>query len=94
MRMELLVSKCIPTTRKMVDIEFNFFLSDKSLQFHQLKTSWEKKYNEITRFVETYYYEKFKDFRVAILDFCNKSSPEFKQLLRKSVGHKLHLLAA
>lgn len=38
------------------------------------------------------YYESFSDFRGALLDFCNKSSPDHKILLKKSVGTKLHLL--
>lgn len=38
------------------------------------------------------YYEKFNDFRDAILNFCNKSSPDHFAIIRKSVGTKLHLL--
>ncbi|RAP35401.1 IS630 family transposase [Candidatus Marinamargulisbacteria bacterium SCGC AAA071-K20] len=38
------------------------------------------------------FYPKFSDFKEAILDFCNKASPEHKALLKKSVGTKLHLL--
>ncbi|MCP3681019.1 MAG: IS630 family transposase, partial [Gammaproteobacteria bacterium] len=38
------------------------------------------------------YYEHFRDFQSAVLDFCNKSSPEHRALIRQSVGTKLHLL--
>jgi len=38
------------------------------------------------------FYPKFSEFKVALLDFCNKSSPEHRALLKKSVGSKLHLL--
>ncbi len=38
------------------------------------------------------FYPTFSEFKTALLDFCNKSSPEHKALLKKSVGTKLHLL--
>lgn len=40
------------------------------------------------------YYKSFFEFKHALLDFCNKSSPEKRALFRQSVGTKLHLLKA
>jgi Transposase and inactivated derivatives len=38
------------------------------------------------------YYESFLEFKQALLDFCNRGSPEHRALLKQSVGSKLHLL--
>jgi len=38
------------------------------------------------------YYKSFYDFKQALLVFCNKSSPDHRELLKRSVGTKLHLL--
>lgn len=38
------------------------------------------------------FYPTFSAFKKALLDFCNKASPAHKELLKKSVGTKLHLL--
>ena len=38
------------------------------------------------------YYPTFADFKKALLDFCNKASPDHRALLRRSIGTKLHLL--
>jgi len=40
------------------------------------------------------FYPKFSEFKEALLEFCNKSSPEHRALLKRSVGTKLHLLKA
>ena len=45
-----------------------------------------------THVISNQFYPKFSDFKEALLDFCNKASPEHKALLRKSVGTQLHLL--
>jgi transposase len=38
------------------------------------------------------FYPKFSEFKKALLDFCNKSSPSHKLRLKRAVGSKLHLL--
>ena len=38
------------------------------------------------------FYQTFPEFKDALMSFCNKSSPEHKALLKRSVGTKLHLL--
>lgn len=40
------------------------------------------------------HYKTFLEFKQALLNFCNKSSPDHKALLRRSVGTKLHLLTS
>ena len=38
------------------------------------------------------YYEHFRDFQDAVLNFCNKSSPKHKAMIKQFVGTKMHLL--
>ena len=42
--------------------------------------------------INHHYYEHFRDFQEAVLNFCNKSSPDHKALIKQFVGTKLHLL--
>jgi|APSaa5957512622_1039677.scaffolds.fasta_scaffold73710_2 transposase len=42
--------------------------------------------------INNVYYEHFKDFQEAVLNFCNKSSPDHQAIIEQFVGTKLHLL--
>ena len=41
--------------------------------------------------INNVYYEKYKDFKTAILAFLNDESDAFKAELRQFIGFKLHL---
>ena len=66
-----------------------FFLPTYSPNLNLIERFWKCLKNET---IYNQYYEKYTDFKQAILDFCNKSSPQHKALLKRSVGTKLHLL--
>ena len=64
------------------------FLPAYSPNLNLIERFWKLLKKEV---IKNQFYEKFKDFKSEILDFCSRSSPVFRQLLLKSVGTKLHL---
>lgn len=67
------------------------YLPPYSPNLNLIERFWKYLKREMIRNV---FYTEFADFRQALLDFCNKSSPTHRANLKKSVGTKLHLLQA
>lgn len=65
------------------------FLPTYSPNLNLIERFWKCLKREV---ISNQFYPKFSDFKGALLDFCNKSSPEHRSLLKKSVGTQLHLL--
>lgn len=66
------------------------FLPSYSPNLNLIERFWKLVKNYV---IKNRYYEKFKDFKEAILNFCNRSNLEFRKLLKQFVGTKLHLLS-
>jgi len=67
------------------------FLPPYSPNLNLIERFWKLLKNSV---INNRYYEKFKDFHSAILEFCSRSSDEHRSVIDRFVGKKMHLLKA